>query len=78
MVAWTTLYGKSYDKVLDDLNRTKLYKRFGLKRVPSKASLSRWRRDLRPYLRFLSQYAFFRLMRMKKKEGSLLSWMVRE
>lgn len=68
MVAWATLYGKSYDKVLDDLDRTKLYRKFKLKKAPSKASLSRWRRELRPYLRYLSRYAFFRLMRMKKRK----------
>ena len=61
-----SLHGRSYDKALDDLKRSGLYRRLGLDKTPSKASVSRWKKDLRLYFRLLLRLTFFRIMRSKQ------------
>jgi len=63
ILAYVILNNKSYDKALDDLKKSRLYLRFGAKRVPSKSSISRWKSSLEPYVRLLMRLAFLRLAR---------------
>ncbi|MHA1616473.1 MAG: hypothetical protein ACTSX9_04105, partial [Candidatus Njordarchaeales archaeon] len=46
VLAWVVLSNQSYRRALDDLKRLNVCARIGLERVPSPASVSRWKETL--------------------------------
>ena len=72
VLAWVVLSNQSYRRVLDDLERLNVCARSGLERVPSPASMSRWKRFLLATVNLLIRLTFYRLARMRCR-GKLLA-----
>jgi len=65
VTAFVILLGKSYLKSLKVLEKTKLLQILGLRRAPSPASITRWKRSLELYARALIRQSFLMLARRR-------------
>ncbi|RLC36326.1 hypothetical protein DRH29_04785, partial [candidate division Kazan bacterium] len=72
VLAWVVLSHQSYRRALDDLKRLSMYRRIGLERVPSPASVSRWKKSLLATAVLLIRLSFYRLARTRGR-GKLLA-----
>ena len=72
VLAWVVLSNQSYRQALDDLKRLNVCARIGLERVPSPASVSRWKRALLATVDLLIRLTFYRLARTRCR-GKLLA-----
>ena len=60
------LHGRSYRRVLDDLSKLGIRRRLCLRRRPSPASISRWKKTLANHVSLLIQLSFYKLARARK------------
>ena len=72
VLAWVVLSNQSYRRALDDLKRLNVCARIGLERVPSPASVSRWKETLLATVDLLIRLTFYRLARTRYR-GKLLA-----
>jgi len=71
VLAWVVLSHQSYRRALDDLKRLNTYRRIGLERVPSPASVSRWKKSLLATVVLVIRLSFYRLARTRIRGKSL-------
>jgi len=74
VLAWVVLSNQSYRRDLDDLKRLNTYRRIGLERVSSPASVSRWKRNLSGTVVLLIRLSSYKLARTRIRGKSLQSW----
>ena len=72
VLAWVVLSHQSCRRALDDLKGLSMYRRISLERVPSSASVSRWKRSLLATAVLLIRLSFYRLARTRIHGKSLV------